>query len=530
MQQQPQPKTNVVWEPIPGSSQELALDSRCDVTLFHGARGPGKTITQLMRFRKRVGIGYGSFWRGVIFDKQAKNLDDIVTQSKRFFHQFNDGARFLSSRADYKWVWPTGEELLFRHAKKESDYDEYHGHEYPFIGFNELTKWANPKFYDKIGSTNRSSFDPVKHTPKKTMIGHNGGPPMEVEDEDGNPVYNTPDGKPLPPIPLEYFSTTNPNGPGHNWVKRRFINGAQPGEVIKTSMTVFDPRTQRDVVVTKTQVAIFGSGKENIYLDAKYIADLESIADENLKRSWLYGDWDVISGGAFDDLWKTGTHVLPRFKVPSNWRVYRSFDWASSQPFSVGWWALTNGEEVHLPDGRIFCPPPRSLIRIAEWYGTKALGTDQGLLMSATDIARGIVAREQNMREHGWISQLVTPGPADNQIRNVTEVETDTLEKKMNSEGVYWTKSDKSGGSRAIGFQLARDRLEAAIKQDNKSPHIYFMSNCKAAIDLLPSLPRDEDNPDDVDTEAEDHIWDDTRYMILHQPEPLATSVGINWS
>ena len=93
---------DVVWEPIPGSSQELALDTRCHHTLYHGARGPGKTITQLMRFRSRVGKGYGSFWRGVIFDKEFKNLADLVTQSRRFFNQFGDGAKFLSSASEYK--------------------------------------------------------------------------------------------------------------------------------------------------------------------------------------------------------------------------------------------------------------------------------------------------------------------------------------------------------------------------------------------------------------------------------------------
>jgi hypothetical protein len=40
----------VVWEPIPDSSQALALDSRADHTLYTGSRGPGKTDTQLMRF------------------------------------------------------------------------------------------------------------------------------------------------------------------------------------------------------------------------------------------------------------------------------------------------------------------------------------------------------------------------------------------------------------------------------------------------------------------------------------------------
>jgi len=87
-----------------------------------------------MYFRQFVGRGYGAFWRGIIFDLEYKNLDDIISKSKRLFPKFNDGAKFLSSNSDLKWVWPDGEELLFRHMKKESDYDQYHGHEYAYIG------------------------------------------------------------------------------------------------------------------------------------------------------------------------------------------------------------------------------------------------------------------------------------------------------------------------------------------------------------------------------------------------------------
>jgi hypothetical protein len=84
-------------------------------------------------------------------------------------------------------------------------------------------------------------------------------------------------------------------------------------------------------------------------------------------------------GGSFSDLWQTAVHVKPRFKVPPNWRVDRTFDWGSTHPFWVGWWAETNGEEVMIahPDGtkERFCPPARSYILIHEKYGTDHIGT-----------------------------------------------------------------------------------------------------------------------------------------------------------
>lgn len=515
----------IVWEPIPGTSQELALDTRCSHTLYHGARGPGKTITQLMRFRSRVGKGYGTFWRGIIFDREFKNLADLVTQSKRFFLQFGDGAKFLSSASEYKWVWPTGEELLFRHAKKPSDYDNFHGHEYPFLGWNELTKYPTSELYDKMMSTNRSSFDSVRDTPK--LIGHNGGPPMR--DDEGNVMYDTEDNKPLPRIPLEVFSTTNPNGSGHNWVKMRFITPAKNGEVVKTEVPVFNPQTQKDDVVVRTQVAIFGSYRENIYLPPEYVAELEQIKDPNLRAAWLMGSWDVNAGGAFDDVWNSDIHVLPRFAVPEGWRVDRGFDWGSSHPFSVGWFAEANGEETTLPDGRTFCPPRGTLIQIAEWYGTSkgGVGTNKGLKLSAPDIAEGVRDKEITLMANEWIIDQPSPGPADNQIRDVRETDVDTIEKKMADKGVRWTKSDKSKGSRKNGFQLLRDRLEAATK--GEGPAIYFMTNCVASITLIPSLPRDEDELDDVDTDAEDHAYDMVRYRVLAGNNRAATSIEVSY-
>lgn len=492
------PKPEIIWRPLPGS-QSIAIDSRCDHTLYEGARGPGKTVTQLMRFLRHVGKGYGQFWRGVIFDLEFDHLGGLVAESKKWFGKFGDGAKFYESTSAYKWVWPTGEELLFRHVKKIADYEGFHGHEYPFLGWNELTKHSSSELYDKFMSVNRSSFDPVLNTPKN---------------DKGE--YLTPNGLPLPPIPLEVFSTTNPNGPGHNWVKRRFINVAPRGTVVRTSVEIYNPQTEQNETVVRTQVAIFGSYRENKYLPPGYVAELESIKDPNLRKAWLYGDWDVTAGGALDDLWQSHLHVVPRFVVPASWRIDRSFDWGSSHPFSVGWWAEANGEEAQIIVGDevySFCPQPGSLIQIFEWYGATEVGTNKGLKLSAPDVAQGIIDREVSMMANGWISTQPWPGPADNQIRDVREADVDTIEAKMSKKGIRWIESDKSPGSRRNGLQLIRDRLEAAVK--NEGPGIYFMANCVASIETLPTLPRDKEKIDDVDTSAEDHCYDMVRYRVL---------------
>jgi hypothetical protein len=501
-----------VWKPIPNSSQELALDSRAQHTLYSGTRGPGKTDTQLMRFRRKVGIGYGPFWRGIIFDREYKNLEDLISKSEKWFSKFDDGAEFKRSMNSLKWVWPTGEELLFRVAKEPNDYWKYHGHEYAFIGWNELTKYADSTLYDMMMSTNRTSFVPKDHPitiDKKIWEEHR----LQVRVPKDHPNAMT---YILPDIFLEVFSTTNPYGVGHNWVKDKFISVAPMGTLVKNKVIVFDPRTQEEVEITRTQIAIHGSWRENIYLSKEYVANLQEEKDATRRAAWFEGSWDIVSGGALSDLWKTKVHVLPRFAIPKGWRLDRGLDWGSTQPFYVGWYAEANGEEACIIVGDKeynFCPQPGSIIVFHEWYGTEKIGTNIGLKLSAKAIARGIKERERDLALNRWICEKVNPGPADNSIRDVKEIDVQSIEDKMALLGVKWTKSDKSPGSRRNGLQMFRERLESAV--DGDGPGFYVMQHCTGTIRTVPAIPRSEKDPDDVDTKSEDHHYDTHRYRIL---------------
>ncbi len=517
---------NVVWKPLPGS-QSLSLSCPCNEILYEGTRGPGKTAAQLARFRRNVGIGYGSFWRGIIFDTEYKNLADIITQSKRMYRLFKDGARFLASASELRWVWPTGEELLFRFGKEADDYWDYHGQEFPFIGFNELTKQKSADFYEAMFSCRRSSFRPKDY-------------PLE-------------NGTLLKPIPLEVFSTTNPFGIGHTWVKKRFIEPKPRGTVIRETQKVFNPQTERDEEITLTRVAIHGSFKENPYLDPQYIATLMSIKDPNRKKAWVEGSWDVTSGGRFDHLWNATHHVIKPFQIPDSWIVDRSHDWGESKPFSNLWWAQSDGTEATLPDGRKFCPPAGTLILIGEWYGCPPDELNKGLNMSSTNVAKGIKWIDERLAgldsvipseiiQDGItqgqmnimpnICKRVIKGPADNSIYTPNDDE-DSIAQKMEAQGVEWMKANKNPGSRINGASLFADMLEAVIegkKKESGTPEkaaFYVFDYCRGWISRVPVLVRDSKNPDDVDTEQEDHDWDSTRYRVLHKPIRPAFDINL---
>ena len=83
--------------------------------------------------------------------------------------------------------------------------------------------------------------------------------------------------------------------------------------------------------------------------------------------------------------------------------------------------------------------------------------------------------------------------------------------------------ADKSKGSRKKGLELLRSYLlDAHDKIDEKTGDItpseeagfIVFENCKNTIRTLPSIPRDEHDPEDVNTESPDHIYDVIRYKL----------------
>ena len=128
-------ETSVVWEPQPGS-QQLFLTCQVFEVLYAGSRGFGKTDSLLMDFAQHVGLGFGPEWRGILFRRQQRDLEDVIAKSQKWFPRIYPGARF--HRAKLTWQFPEGESLLFRHLRTADDYQAYHGHSCPWIALEEL--------------------------------------------------------------------------------------------------------------------------------------------------------------------------------------------------------------------------------------------------------------------------------------------------------------------------------------------------------------------------------------------------------
>jgi hypothetical protein len=297
-------------------------------------------------------------------------------------------------------------------------------------------------------------------------------------------------------MPRKLRATANPYGAGHNWVKSRFVDIGPPGTVVREK--------------GKPRVRVHGNIYENKYLienDPEYIKTIENISDPNKRRAWLHGDWDIVAGGAVDDVWDRNVHVIKPFAIPENWRIDRSFDWGSSKPFSVGWWAEASGEEVTLADGSTWSPPKGTLFRIHEYYGWNG-EPNQGCKKLAVEIAEEIKKIE---KRNGF--KNVKPGPADSSIFDAENGVC--IADDMKKRGVKWTKADKSPGSRVNGLEALRKMLKAGLKRPMEEPGLFVFDTCTHFIRTVPVLPRDAKKPDDVDTDAEDHVYDEARYRCM---------------
>jgi len=461
---QPGQWEQAVWAPQTGSQVAFLAATSIFEVLYEGTRGPGKTDCLLMDFFQHVGKGYGAEWRGVLFRQTYKQLSDVVIKSTKWFKQVCPGAVF--NQQDYKWTFPSGEVLYLRYMNREEDYWNYHGHAYPWIGWEELCNWGTDKCYKVMMSCCRS-----------TKVG----------------------------MPRCYRATANPYGPGHNWVKKRWQLPQMRGKVIRG--TKDEP----------PRVAIHGKLIENkvlLHADPDYINKIKASArNPSELAAWVDGSWDITAGGMFDDLWDSRYHVVPGVPlhvIPKRWKMDRTFDWGSSKPFAVSWWAESNGEPFEF-QGHVYGKVAGDLYLVQEWYGTNG-NPNEGVRMLATDIAEGIRDRQKD-----WgIDARVRPGPADSAIYD--RENGNCIAEDMAKKGVVWVPVVKGPGSRKQGWEQVRKRLAAACPPigggPRETPGLFFMDACRYAVDLFPNTPRSDKDLDDVDTESEDHLQDSCRYRI----------------
>ena len=434
-----------------GAQSDLLACPASDI-LYGGARGGGKSHGILLDFAKHA-YKHGSHVTGILFRRTYPELEDLQSKAQRIFPFL--GATYKAGART--WNFSSGASLKMRYLQSEDSVNSYIGHEYTWMGFDQLDSWPKQSTVDKLKANLRNPHG----------------------------------------IPSRMVSTANPGGVGHNWIKARYIDPAPPRTLINNNGSAtkcYIPATVYDNEIL-------------MKADPDYISRLKDSGAEWLVRAWLYGDWDIVAGGMFDDVWKRDKHVIEPFEIPKSWRVDRSFDWGSSAPFSVQWWAESDGTPA--PNGNVY--PRGTLFHIAEWYGYNG-NPNEGIKMLASEIARGIIEIEKGMKRR------VSPAGADPSIFATSN--GTSIADEMARVGVRWEKADNA---RKAGWEKLRRLMKASLKDRMEEAGLFVFSTCRQFIRTVPSLPRDGRDMEDLDTSTEDHIADACRYRIMRVTSRLIT-------
>ena len=285
-------------------------------------------------------------------------------------------------------------------------------------------------------------------------------------------------------FPKRTYYTMNPGGPSHGYFKRLFVD-----------RRFRDDEHPEDYAFIQ---ALCTDNKALMDSQPEYMRSLQKLPPK-IRAAWLEGKWDVYEGQFFEDFFdrpehyqdRKYTHVIDPFEIPDGWKIYRSFDWGYNKPFSCGWWAVDY-------DGVVY--------RILELYGCRDT-PNEGVKWTPTEVFSQIHKIET---EHRWLKGKRIQGIADPAIWDAETGESiaQTAAKHM----VYFSPGDhkRLPGWMQLHYRLAFD--------ENGYPQMYVFRNCKAFIRTIPLLMYDEHRVEDLDTDGEDHVADETRYFLMSRP------------
>lgn len=445
---------NVTINYQPTEKQRIFHSSPANEVLYGGAAGGGKTKALVMDALFRCLKYPGT--TAAIFRRTYRELEDTDIKEAQASYP-KAIAKYNAGRHEFSLM--NGSKIIFRHCENPADRFNYSGIEIQFLYFDELTSFEK-EIYDFLKTRLRAA-------------------------------------KALGVTPI-VRSASNPGNIGHGWVKAMFVD-AGPYLSIQTQ-TIYSEALRRERKI-RTQY-IPALAMENPHITDDYLFELEQ-KPEALRRALLNGDWDSFEGQVFTEFVndpahyrdQLHTHVIDPFPIPLWWPRYMSFDFGFSKPSSVGWWSVD-------PDGRVY--------RYKEWYLCKPGQPNTGLELTPREIAEGIVDREEDeRRENLNVIRVADPAIFD---RSRGDSVADQMRPENGRRGVLFSPADHT---RLPGLMQVHERLR--FQQDDR-PMMYIFNTCRDWIRTVPNLPYDPIKTEDVDSKAEDHCFDETRYFLMEHP------------
>lgn len=258
------------------------------------------------------------------------------------------------------------------------------------------------------------------------------------------------------------YLSTNADGIGLQWFKQMFVEPFRKG--IQKLTRFFD--------VTHIY---------NPFINPEYQAWLDSLTGP-LGKAWKDGDWDAFAGMAFPQ-WNHERHVVQPFEIPAHWLKWRATDWGFASPFCTLW--LTKD------------PDTRRIYVYRELYSA-----------NMTDRQQARAIRDMSPDAETYFIHYADP----------------SLWERKNREGQVYSTADEYRAEKVILTKADNDRLSGKRKVNNLladladgEPGLQIFETCPHLIDQMGSLASDERNPEDVDTDQEDHAFDTLKYGLTNE-------------
>lgn len=443
--------SGVVWAPQAGPQALLlsaALYGLVDLIYYGGARGGGKTDGALGLALHHVKL-HGQAAKILVLRRTLDELTQIIDRSKEIFGAIPGAEWHASSKT---WTID-GATIRFRYLDRDEDASHFQGHGYTLILIEEVGNFPSSTPIFMLLGALRSGVG------AKCCI----------------------------------VMTGNPGGAGQSWLKSVFVDRAPHGNKIFT-MVAETGHVLRCLYVPSRL-------EDNRILmanDPGYEGRLHFVGSAALVKAWRSGDHSVVVGAYFD-CWHADMVIRP-VELPAHWLRFCSMDWGSYHPFSVGWWAISDGTLKQFPKG--------AMIRYREWYGvarkhTGDVDPNVGVKLTAEQVGLGVVERtpaDERIDYH-------IADPAMHQQDGGPSI----AERIFNATKIAWARADNQ---RKAGWDQMRSRM---IGVDGR-PALFVFSNCVDSIRTIPSLQHDKIKAEDVDTDGEDHAGDEWRYACMSRP------------
>jgi len=487
------------WSPQEGPQDDLCSCPFPEI-FFGGSRGGGKTDGVLGKWALKE-RRYGPFFNAIMFRRTSVSAEDAIERSKEIYGQL--GGKFHDQKL--RWRMPNGGRVAFRYLESIDDSNEYQGRNVSDAWVEEAGQYVQPDPIDRLFGVLRSSHG----------------------------------------VPIQLILTANPGGAGQHWIRKRYQLHPFPVRPMVLRRTLPDGSVHK-VAVIPSRIT---DNKILLENDPGYVSRLHLVGSAQLVKAWLEGDWTAIEGAFFGE-WSNEQHVIAPFAVPDHWLRFRSGDWGSYSPFSFGWWAVvsddfalaagddrsesvypggfhrTNAQDLagRAMDGRRTRVLPRgALVRYREYYG------QQGGKLTAEQVAYGLVQRERSDPKLGYGVLDPATFTEDGGPSIAERINAVLIGEKMMAfrpaDNARVTRDPNKGGAMG-GWDMMRQRLigtakrldNGAIDWSSGRPMIYYFSTCKDSIRTIPVLQHDPNRSEDLDTDAEDHAADDSRYGCMSRP------------